>query len=343
MRKIGLLFTLISLTSLSFAQGNRPLTLPHVSQKSEVKQTIGLSDVSITYNSPAVKGRKVLGRLVPIDKVWRCGANENTLIAFSHDAQVEGKNIPAGTYGLHMIAGKDKWTLIFSKNNTSWGSYTYRKDEDALRVDVSTKTLENSVEWLNFGFMNKEAESAIAYLEWDKILVPFKVSFDVKAIVMQNIKNELRSLPGFGNVAHLEAAQYCLKNNYELEQGLKWADRAIRVNPGFRSTSVKAGLLEKTGKKEEAKELMAKVVDTATEGELNTYGYQLLGNKDIKGAIAILQKNVKKHPKSWNAYDSLADAYDNAGDNAKKNKYYKLALANNPPADQKARIEGILK
>lgn len=191
--------------------------------------------------------------------------------------------------------------------------------------------------------MDKKAESAMAYLEWDKTLVPFKVSFDVKAIVMQNMKNELRSLPGFGNVAHLQAAQYCLQNNYELEQGLAWADRAMRVNPGFASTSVKAGLLEKTGKKEEAKALMDKVIETATEAELNTYGYQLLGSKDYDGSIAIFKKNVKKHPKSWNAYDSLADAYDNAGDDANKVKYYKLALSKNPPANQKARIEGMLK
>jgi len=343
MKKIGLLFTLISLASLSFAQGNRSLTTPMGSQKGEVKQTIGLSDVSITYHSPAVRGRKIMGGLVPYDQVWRCGANENTLIAFSNDAQVEGKNIPAGTYGLHMVPKKDKWTIIFSKNNTSWGSYTYRKDEDALRVDVSVKSVDNSVEWLNYGFMDKKAESAIAYLEWDKVLVPFKVSFDVKAIVMQNMKNELRSLPGFGNIAHLQAAQYCLQNDYEYEQGLKWADRAMQVNPGFASTSTKAGLLAKTGKEEEAKALMAKVIDSATENELNAYGYQLLGKKDFKGAIAIFQKNVKKHPKSWNAYDSLADAYDNAGDNAKKIKYYKLALAKNPPANQKARIEGMIK
>lgn len=119
MKKIELLFALISLASLSFAQGNRSLTTPMGSQRGEVKQAIGLSDVAITYHSPSVRGRKIVGGLVPYDKVWRCGANENTLIAFSHDAQVEGKDIAAGTYGLHMIPGKEKWTIIFSKNHTS--------------------------------------------------------------------------------------------------------------------------------------------------------------------------------------------------------------------------------
>jgi len=242
-----------------------------------------------------------------------------------------------------MIPGKDKWVVVFSKNNTSWGSYTYQKSEDALRVDVTPKTLTNNVEWLNYGFMNKASESAVAFLEWDNVLVPFNVSFDVKAIVFQNMKNELRSLPGFGNIAHLQAAQYCLQNDYELEQGLKWADRAMRVNPGFASTAVKAGLLDKTGKSDEAKKLMAKVIDSASENELNAYGYQLMGKKDVKGAIAIFEKNVKKNPKSWNAYDSLAEAYGNAGDKGKMKKYYKLALANNPPAGQKARIEGLMK
>jgi Protein of unknown function (DUF2911)/Tetratricopeptide repeat len=341
MKKIVLLFTIVSISAFSFAQNG--LTTPQGSQKSEATQTVGLSTVSIVYHSPSVKGRTIWGGLVPYDKVWRCGANENTTITFSDNAQIEGKDVPAGTYGLHMIPSETEWTIILSSNSTSWGSYSYREDEDVVRVNVKPSQLQGNVESLNYGFINREANNATAYIEWEKLRVPFKVSFDVKEIVFQNMKNELRSLPGFGRTGHLQAAQYCLQNNFNHEQGLKWVDRAIQVNPGFASSSTKAGLLAQTGKKDEAKTIMDKIIDSASETELNAYGYQLAGNKDVKGAITIFEKNVEKHPKSWNAYDSLAEAYGTNGDKAKSIKNYKLALKNNPPANQKTRIEGLVK
>ena len=108
------------------------LDLPEASQRAEVKQRIGFTDITIIYHSPDVKGRKIWGDLVPYGKVWRAGANENTTISFTDDVTINGSALPAGVYGLHMIPGESEWTIIFSRNHTSWGSFFYNKDEKAI-------------------------------------------------------------------------------------------------------------------------------------------------------------------------------------------------------------------
>src|SRR3954469_12920304 len=122
-----------------FAQND--LNLPDVSQAAEVKQRIALTDITLKYHRPLVNGRKIWGGLVPYGKVWRAGANENTTIEFSDPVSVEGKPLDKGTYGLHMIPNQDSCTVIFSKTNTAWGSYSYDQKEDALRVDVKSRPL----------------------------------------------------------------------------------------------------------------------------------------------------------------------------------------------------------
>src|SRR5215813_5065221 len=118
------------------------LDIPYQSQGAQVTQRIGITDVTIRYHRPLVKDRKVWGGLVPYGQVWRAGANINTTIAFSDPVTVEGQPLAAGTYGLHMIPNADEWTVIFSKNSTSWGSFTYDQAEDALRVNVKPRATE---------------------------------------------------------------------------------------------------------------------------------------------------------------------------------------------------------
>ena len=118
------------------------LDLPRQSQHAVVSQRIGITDITINYHRPLVNDRKVWGRLVPYGQVWRAGANENTTITFSDPVTIEGKPLDRGTYGLHMIPNADEWTVIFSKNSTSWGAFTYKQDEDALRVNVKPQTAE---------------------------------------------------------------------------------------------------------------------------------------------------------------------------------------------------------
>ena len=140
-----ILFTSAATLACVFsALAQSDLNLPEVSQLAVKKQRIGLTDITITYHRPLVNGRKIWGGLVPMDKVWRAGANENTTIEFSDPVSVEGKPLPKGIYGLHMIPSADSWTVIFSKMSRAWGSYTYKKDEDALRVKVKPQPLPKS-------------------------------------------------------------------------------------------------------------------------------------------------------------------------------------------------------
>jgi Protein of unknown function (DUF2911) len=118
------------------------LDLPLRSQSAEVTQRIGVTDITIKYSRPLVNNRKIWGGLVPYGKVWRTGANTNTTITFSDPVMIEGKPLDKGSYGLHTIPSADEWTIIFSKNSTSWGSFTYDEKEDALRVNVKPKAAE---------------------------------------------------------------------------------------------------------------------------------------------------------------------------------------------------------
>jgi hypothetical protein len=174
---------ILALPSPSFAQGDKvPASL-----RARVTQRLGTDcDITIDYGRPGVKGRKIWGGLVPYGMSpgnqysknkpypWRAGANENTTIEFNKDVLVEGKPLPAGKYGLHMIPGEKEWTIIFSKNNAAWGSFAYNQDEDALRVTV-TPVKAPFEEWLMYGFDDLAGTSATAYLRWEQLKVPFKI------------------------------------------------------------------------------------------------------------------------------------------------------------------------
>jgi tetratricopeptide (TPR) repeat protein len=326
---------------LPFVSRSQNLTMPEASQKAMIMQRVGLTDITITYHSPFVKGRKVWGELVPYNEVWRAGANENTTISFTSDVMVEGKPLLSGTYGLHMIPTESKWTIIFSKNSTSWGSFFYDKAEDALRVDVTPVQAEFQ-EWLSYQFIETTNKSTIVSLRWEKLNVPFKVEVDVKEVVYQNMKKELRGINGFTWEAPLQAARFCLANNMHLDDAMKWADKSIQTQEKFGNLMVKSKLLALKGQTKEADSLSKKAMAIADEAQLNQYGYDLISQKKIKEAIEIFKMNVKRYPDSWNVYDSLGEAYDMDGNKKDALVNYKLALAK-APAEQKSRITGVIK
>lgn len=157
------------------------------SLKAYVTQRLGLdTDITIDYSRPGVKGRKIWGELVPYGMVpgdrfskgspypWRAGANENTTIEFNKDVLIEGNKLPAGKYGMHMIPSEKEWIIIFSKNNSAWGSFSYTQEEDALRVTVTPVEAPHQ-EWLIYGFEDLAGTSATAFLHWEKLKVPFKI------------------------------------------------------------------------------------------------------------------------------------------------------------------------
>lgn len=318
------------------------LKLPEESQAASVSQTIGLTQITIMYHSPRVKGRKIWGALVPYNEVWRAGANENTTISFTDDVKVEGRELPAGSYGLHMIPTAGQWTVIFSKNATSWGSFFYRQDEDALRVTVTPREMEFQ-EWLSYRFADLEPESVSAELRWEKLAVTLRITLDVTAIVLEHIRLDLRTLAGFSWQAFNQAAAYCAEHDVNLEEGMKWADRSIAMNQNFTNLNVKADLLEKTGKKQEAVELRKNALKRANEVEVNAYGYRLLGTGRVREAIEAFKFNVDKYPNSWNVYDSLGEAYERNGDTRLAIEYYNKALDRATDATQRKRITDTVK
>ncbi len=150
------------------------LNLPRLSQRAQLTQRVGLTDITIVYHAPLAGGRELFGKTVPYGQVWRAGANENTTISFTDDVSVEGHSLAAGTYGLHMMPNADQWTIIFSKNSTSWGSFSYDEKEDALRVNVKPVTAENR-DSLAYTFDDMKLDSATVTLRWSKVAVRFRI------------------------------------------------------------------------------------------------------------------------------------------------------------------------
>jgi len=333
-----LLFLAAAMVAASAATlAQTPLTLPQASPPATVSQTIGLTEIDITYHRPAVNGRKIWGGLVPYGDVWRAGANENTTIRFSTPVTVDGKKIEAGTYGLHMIPGEKDWTVILSNMSVAWGSFSYDPKEDAARV-TATPHPSDFEERLSYRFDNPTETSAEASMHWEKVAVSFKIEADTPKIAVDSLRGQLRGLPRFSWQGWSQAAAYCAQQGVNLPEALTWVDRSIGMNENFQNLRVKAAVLEKTGDAKAAESLRAQALKVANETDLNNYGYQLMSQQKMTEAIAIFQRNTREHPQSWNVWDSLAEGYSNAGDKKAAIDNYTKALKMAPDA-QKERIE----
>ena len=333
-----LLFTILILVSglLSHAQ-QRELTVPEASQFATVTQRIGLTDITINYHCPLMKGRTIWGDLVPYDQVWRAGANENTVITFSTDVKVEGYPLAAGSYGLHMIPGERQWIIIFSKNNAAWGSFFYNDKEDALRVSVKPKTVEMQ-EWLSYTFFSPQPQSVMAMMTWEKLAVPFSITVDVPEIVVQHMRKELTNINGFFWQGYNQAANYCIDHKTHLDEASAWIDKSIGIQKTFANLNTKAKLTALKGRTAEADSIKKEAMVIANEEQLNTYGYELLGQGKVKDAVEVFRMIVKRYPASWNAYDSYAESLEKSGNNKEAIVNYKTALAK-APEGQKKRIQ----
>jgi tetratricopeptide (TPR) repeat protein len=334
------LFALFFLAAAALAQP--ALTLPEASPKATASQTVGLTEIAISYHRPAVNKRTIWGDLVPWNEVWRAGANQNTTISFSSPVTVEGKPLAAGTYGLHMIPSKTgDWTIAFSNVSWAWGSFSYDEKEDALRVTAKAQPAEFQ-ERLSYSFDEPTEKSVEVALRWEKLRVPFTVEVDTPTVVIESVRKQLRDLPRFSWQGWNQAAAYAMRNKVDLDEALTWADRSIRMQENFNNLRTKAGLLELKGDTKTAAELRARSMMIATEADINGYGYQLLGAGKTDEAIEIFRKNVKDHPQSWNTYDSLGEAYDRKGDKKLAAQNYRKALSMTQDPDQKKRINTIL-
>ncbi len=357
MKQINLCTASIAVILLLFSfQVTAQLKTPEASQRAKVMQRVGITDIIIDYGRPSVKDREIWGKLVPYGYTnfgfgtstaapWRAGANANSIIKFTHDVKVEGKELKAGKYGLHIALKEDGGaTVIFSKNYSSWGSYFYDEKEDALRVDVKTKEIPHT-ETLTFLFPEFEANSTVAALRWEKKEIPFKIEVNVKDIVLSKIKDDLRSSKGFSQANWDNAANYALGVG-ELDQALEWVNTSITgaffSKETFANLSLKSQILAKQKKLDEAMTFVDKAAKLGNTSQVYQLGVGLIKSDQKSKALNILKDNVKKSNGAWPSNYGLARAYSATGDYENAIKAINTSMSN-APERFKARLTGNLE
>lgn len=342
-------------------------------QKAAITQYIGLVKVSVEYSRPSVitpqgenRTGKIWGKVIPWGmsdlgfaaegakpwseglKPWRAGANENTTISFSHDVLIEGQKLAAGVYGFHIIPDSLKeWTLIFSSNSSSWGSYFYKESEDVLRVKVKPQSAEFH-QYLTYEFTDCKLGSATVQLVWENLKTPFKIEIpNIVQYYIAAMRNELRGATGYDSRNWQQAAQYCLDNNTNLEEALQWADYAVNATfvgrKTFPSLSLKAQILTKFGKNQEADALMKEALPIGEMMEIHLYARRLLAQKRTKEALEIFKLNAQKNPKEFTTMVGLVRGYSAAGDFKQALSTAKSALSEAPDAGNKSFLEQMIK
>jgi hypothetical protein len=343
MPKQLVLFLLIFLVlvSGSLQAQSVPLDLPRDSQHAIVVQRIGLTDIKVNYHRPLVKDRKIWGKVVPYDSVWRAGANENTTILFADPVTIEGKPLEAGTYGLHMIPNEKEWTVIFSRNSTSWGAFTYSQEEDALRVTIKPQTAEFH-EALAYDFDDVKADSTVLTMRWEKVAVPVKIGVNTNEIVQASLRKQLRGLAQYTWDGWDDAANYLVTNKLNMEDALKYCDRSIQVEERFDNLHTKSIVLTALGRKDEAEKTLTLALTKANAQQMHSYARQLQVDGQNEKAFAIYRENAKKNPDVWIVHMGLGRMYSAQGDYANAAKEIRVALTSAPPPN-KAFLENFAK
>ncbi|HVE71455.1 MAG TPA: DUF2911 domain-containing protein [Thermoanaerobaculia bacterium] len=338
-------------------------------QKSSVTQHIGPVKVTVEYNSPDVhapNGEDRRGKIWGTDVAhygfrdetfgtctqcpWRAGANENTVFTVSHDVKIEGQPLPAGKYGLHVAVAKEgePWTLIFSKNHRSWGSYYYDPAEDALRVSVKPAKSDYH-EWLTYEFTDRKTDQATVALKWEDVQLPWTIKVDnATDLYLSQIRDELRNSPGFNWQNWVAAANYALqakRPNDALEFANAAVSRQFVGQENFQTLSMLAMAQEASGKTADAQATREKAIAHRTAGpvEIHQYARQLLTQGKKEDALRVWELNAKRNGDAWPVHVGLARGYSANGRYQDALKHAKLALAQAPDDINKRSLEAGIK
>ena len=264
MKKI-LFIIAVALCNFTFAQ---TLTTPQPSTTQTIKQNFALAAIELSYSRPNIKGRSVIGNLVPFGKVWRTGANGATTLTFGDDVTIGDKKIPAGKYGLLSIPDKENWTLIITKQTDVTSAAAYKETEDVVRVNVKPMITANKVETFTIQFANVKSNTCELQLMWENTAVTLPISTDVDAKVMSQINNIMTK----DNLPYFNAAMYYMENGKDLNQALSWFNKGIEQNPdAFYMYYQKANCLAKLGKKQEAIATATKSIELAAAAKNSDY------------------------------------------------------------------------
>jgi len=350
--------------------GAQAITLPPNGDnpQASVTQAIGPVRITVDYSSPRVvrgpndrKG-KIWGELVPYGMTdlgfngcascpWRAGANENTTFTTTYDVKVQGQALPAGTYGLHMIPDKDEWTVIFSKDASSWGSFWYDAKNDALRVKTKPAKAEYH-EWLTYEFTEREPAKATLALKWEELSIPVSISVDdVTGLWVANLRKDLRGSAGFSWTNWQQAAAYCAQNKVNLPEALKWAERAVSdpkwsgCSENFTTLATLSQLQRLNGLDAEGAKTFDKAINhpTATPVQIHQAGRQLLLGGQKQEAMRVFQINAKRFPNQWPVHVGLMRGYAAMGDRKKAIEEAKLAIPQAPDEGNKKNLQTLLK
>jgi hypothetical protein len=282
------------LCAAQYASAQAPaVRLPRPSQKASVMQTIGVTDLTITYSRPGVKGRKIWGDapatakakgtatlddarerakdapIVPYGHVWRTGANEATTFSVTDDVLINGQKLPAGTYSLHTIPGQQEWTIIFNSDAGQWGSFNYDEKKDVLRVKAKPQVVADNQEWLLYSIPVVTPNSAEVVIRWEKVSVPFTVEVpNMEALLRTKIDAAIAANPTDWKIPLAVANRYA--NEEKWDEALRWADQSIKVQETFQNLSTKAQLLFSAGQKDAALALAEQAIQRGKADKADT-------------------------------------------------------------------------
>lgn len=292
-------FALVVFVLSGASVGNAQLRLPRPSPKSTVMQTIGVTDVTIVYSRPAIKGRKIWGDwptaeageatldnqntrpagapIVPYGHVWRTGANEATQFTVTDDVLINGQPLPAGSYSLHSIPGKDEWTIIFNTVADQGGSFDYDAKKDALRVKTKPEVSDHSHEWLDISLDPVTDNSAIAKVKWEKLSVPFTIEVkDVASVALAKARPIVAAAKSDDWSLPFQAANYAKANKAPedaakwYEQALKAIDEQIKSKPTFVNLTRRGNILLNAGRKQDGIAALEKALEAGKAEKANT-------------------------------------------------------------------------
>ena len=286
------------------------LRMPQPSNQVEETQRLAVTDITINYHSPAVRGRDVWTEVIPQngDPIpWRAGANMNTTIEFSTDVEINGKALSAGIYGFHVIPRADRYTLLFAHNHNQWGSYYLNIAEDvSLQVDVQAETCAFS-EKLDYEFLPIAEDSMTIALEWAERRLPFTVTIDLDETVVNSLRSELRGINTYHWQAWNDAAQWCLNHDTNLEEALAWAIRSVEGGYGgfaadrnITNMSTKARLQKRLGQKADLDDTVNEMTGMAsTAYEANQLSRFLLELAYYQQAETVCAQALQEEPDTW--------------------------------------------
>ena len=238
------------------------LKLPRVSPAATVTQTLGLTDLTLAYSRPGVKGRVIWGGLVPYDQPWRTGANEATRFTTTDPITFGGKALAAGTYSLFTIPGRDEWTVVINSEKDLWGAFDYKPEKDVLRVTVKPTAAEPQ-EWMELSFEDLAASSVDLVLRWEKLRVAVPIVADVNGKALAGARAAIAAMKSDDWRTPYQAANFCFTNDVALDEGGQWLEKSLGVQRNYSNLGLQARWQMKQGRKAQAIETAGEALEAA--------------------------------------------------------------------------------